>query len=91
MANHKTKKSGGAQIPSWLFLVGAIALLALAGVGIWLLLTPQTQGGMGPQLAVQQERIDLGKQPYSKMVRAEFLVTNVGDRVLTLDASAPAA
>ncbi len=89
MAKHKTKRSNGAPIPTWTFLVGAIILLALASAGIWFLLTPQTPSGVGPQLAVNQERIELGKQPFEKMARAEFLVTNTGDRALTLDASAP--
>jgi hypothetical protein len=89
VAKQKAKKSGGAQLPSWVFLAGAVALLAVAGIGIWVLLTPQTQGGIGPQLAVNQERIELGKQPFEKMVRAEFVVSNTGDRALTLDASAP--
>ncbi len=89
MAGQKARKSNGAPLPAWIFLVGAIVLLALASVGVWAFLTPQTSGGGGPQLAVNPERIDLGKQPYAKMVRAEFLVTNTGDRALTLDASAP--
>jgi len=89
MAKQKTKKSNGAPIPTWTFLVGALVLLTLAGAGIWALLAPQTPSGVGPQLAVNQERIELGKQPFEKMVRAEFLVTNRGDRALTLDASAP--
>lgn len=89
MAKQKAKKMNDSRMPSWVFLVGAIVLLVLAGAGMWMLLTPQTQSGVGPQLAVNQERIELGKQPFEKMVRAEFLVTNVGDRALTLDASAP--
>lgn len=88
MAKQKSQKNGG-QLPAWVFLVGALVLLVIAGAAVWMLLSPQTQGGVGPQLTVNQERIDLGKQPYSKMVRAEFIVTNVGDRALTLDASAP--
>lgn len=89
MAKQNAKKSNGSQIPAWVFLVGAVVLMAVAALGIWALLTPQTQSGNGPQLAVNQERIDLGKQPYDKKVRAEFLVTNTGDRALILDASAP--
>lgn len=89
MAKRKAKNSNRASLPSWVFLLGAVVLLALAALGIWILLTPQTQGGVGPQVAVKQERIDLGKQPFEKMVRAEFLVSNTGDRPLTLDASAP--
>ncbi|MDL1898776.1 hypothetical protein FBQ82_21240 [Anaerolineae bacterium CFX7] len=89
MAKQKTKTTGGAPLPTWVFLVGAIVLLTLAGVGIWTLLAPQTPSGSGPQLRVNQERIELGKQPFEKIVRAEFIVTNVGDSALTLDASAP--
>lgn len=89
MAKRKAKKSNAAPLPAWVFLAGAVVLLALAALGVWVLLTPQTQGGVGPQMAVNQERIELGKQPFEKMVRAEFVVSNTGDRPLMLDASAP--
>ncbi len=87
MSKSKSKKNG---IPSWVFLVGAVVLLGAAAVGIWVLMSPQNnQGGIGPQAQISQERIELGKQPFENKVRAEFQVKNVGDRPLTLDASAP--
>lgn len=89
MAKKQTKKSGTAAIPSWVLLVGAVVLLGAAAIGVWVLLAPQSQGGIGPVLQVSQERIDLGKYPFEKMVRAEFQVKNVGDRTLTLDVNAP--
>ena len=86
MSKSKSKTNG---IPSWVFLVGAVVLLGAAAIGVWVLLSPQNQGGVGPQAAISHERIELGKQPFEQKVRAEFQVKNVGDRTLTLDASAP--
>ena len=44
---------------------------------------------LGPRLAVDRERIDFGRVPLNKSVRAEFKVSNNGDRPLTLDTTAP--
>lgn len=77
------------SIPAWVFLALAVVLLGAAALGIWMLLSPQTQGGTGPVFAVNQERLELGKHPFEQMVRAEFQIKNVGDRALTLDASTP--
>lgn len=73
-------------------LIGAVVLViaAVASLASWFSLNAETgDGKIGPQLAVNTERIDLGKQPFDKLVRAEFKITNHGDRTLTLDASSP--
>jgi hypothetical protein len=73
----------------WIF--AAAAVLLIAGVGLWWA-AASAEGGAGktgPRLAVDQERIDFGQVPLDKPVRAEFRITNAGDRTLTLDASAP--
>jgi len=71
-------------------LVSALVLI-LAGAGIWWSQNPAEDGSgqIGPHLAFNQEKLDLGRQPFDKTVRAEFKITNSGDRTLTLDASAP--
>ncbi|MBI4672159.1 MAG: hypothetical protein HY741_10895 [Chloroflexi bacterium] len=89
MAGYNRKPSATSSIPTGVFLVGAIALLGIAAVGIWVLLAPETQDGVGPLFTVNQERLELGKQPFEQMVRAEFQIKNTGDRVLTLDSSTP--
>lgn len=87
MAKQKAPRAN--TIPAWVFLVLAVVLLGAAALGIWMLLSPQAQGGTGPALAVNLERLELGKHPFEQIVRAEFQIKNVGDRALTLDASAP--
>ena len=69
--------------------IGA-AVLIIAAISIWFIQNGDTgEGKIGPRLAVNTERIDLGKQPFDKTVRAEFKITNNGDRTLSLDASTP--
>ncbi len=81
-----------------LWLIVAAVLLAVVGVATWWLAsqsgsaneaTTIDPGKAGPHLALNTERIDLGKQPYDKTVRAEFKVQNTGDLPLKLDASTP--
>ncbi len=71
----------GIMAAAAVLLVAGIALLATGGPGEG----PRT----GPRLAVNQDRIDFGRVPLDKTVRAEFTLTNTGDRVLTLDTSTP--
>ncbi len=76
-------------LPIWL-LGGALVLAVIAiGIGIMSADAGGGNGGRGPQLAVNQERIDFGNLPFDKTVRAEFKLENTGDRNLTLDASTP--
>jgi hypothetical protein len=61
-------------------------------VGVWFVSRPQedtSPGTLGPRLAVSQDQLDLGNQPLNKTVRAEFTLTNQGDRTLKLDATSP--
>ena len=74
-----------------LWLTGGV-LLSIILVGGWFISRPPEESGpgtLGPRLAVNQERLDLGTQPFNKTVRAEFTLTNLGDRTLKLDASSP--
>lgn len=76
------------SFPIWMF-VGA-AVLIVAALAIWFSQNADTgEGKVGPRLVLNTERIDLGKQPFDKTVRAEFKVTNTGDRNLNLDATSP--
>ena len=74
-----------------LWLAGGVLLLVVLA-GVWFASRPPAESGpgtLGPRLAVSDERLDLGTQPFNKMVRAEFTLTNQGDRPLTLDATTP--
>ncbi|MBI5878211.1 MAG: DUF1573 domain-containing protein [Chloroflexi bacterium] len=70
-------------------LIGGAVMLALLAVGLVVLNSGSGGGGGTPQLSVDRERIDFGKVPFNKMVRAEFKVQNTGDGTLVLDSSAP--
>jgi len=73
------------------WLAGIVLSLVLLA-GIWLVSRPPAESGpgaLGPRLAVSQDRVDLGTQPFGQMVRAEFILTNQGDRALQLDAATP--
>lgn len=90
----RTRQTSASPGPSNWLLVAGIALLLLAAGGIFFLLNGQStrssgSTGTGPRFTVDQERIDLGKQPLGKTVHAEFKVKNTGDQVLVLDTSAP--
>lgn len=88
MSRHSKPKLKQNSFPLWIF-AGAIILVVIA-VAVWFFQSGETGSGqVGPRLAVNTERIDLGKQPFDKTVRAEFKLTNTGDRALTLDASPP--
>lgn len=90
MARAKTKSKKNSN--SNLLLIGGIILLAAAALGVFALLNSGNSASgskLGPRLTVDQERIDFGKQPMNKMVRAEFQIKNAGDQVLQLDASTP--
>lgn len=95
MARTKNKRSPGKSsgIPPVVFLIAGIGMIAVALFGIFFLLTSNSSGGAksnrGPRLQVNTERIDLGKQPLDKTVRAEFVIANVGEQTLTLDEAAP--
>jgi hypothetical protein len=73
----------------WLF--GGAVLLILAGIGVWVWSTTIEvgSGNTGPRLSVNAEKLDFGDVKLGKTVRAEFVLTNTGDRTLTLDSSTP--
>lgn len=71
-----------------LLILGGIVLVAIAVVAlVWIALTPNrgSNGGV-PQLEVNTERLDLGKQIFESPVHASFDVRNTGNGTLTLSA-----
>ncbi len=93
MAQRKNQRAAQREQKSIWPLVAILAGAAVVLIaGLFLLLgnNGNTSGSKtGPRLAVDRERIDFGRVPLDKTVRAEFKVTNTGDRPLTLDTSAP--
>ncbi len=88
MSRHSKPKPKQNSFPLWMF-AGA-AVLIVAALGIWFVQNAETgEGKIGPRLTVNTEKLDFGRQPFDKMVRAEFKITNTGDRALTLDANTP--
>lgn len=67
-------------------IAGGLAILAGAGA---LLSRPAPPGGGPPRLAVDRLEIDLGRQPFERLVKASFLVTNAGGNTLRLEGSPP--
>jgi hypothetical protein len=67
----------------------------LAGAAAWTVFSAEGRAGESPtfrggaRLAVDQDLIDLGAQPYNRVVEARFQLKNVGDRPLQLPASPP--
>lgn len=88
MSRRQDPKQKQNSFPMWMF-IGAAGLI-VAALAIWFTQNVETGAGkIGPRLAVNTERIDFGKQPFDKIVQAEFRLTNNGDRTLTLDANTP--
>ena len=88
----RPSKPAKEPIRSPLLWLASGVLLTLVLIGGWFVSRPPEESGpgtLGPRLAVNQERLDLGTQPFNKTVRAEFTLTNQGDRTLQLDASSP--
>ncbi len=75
-----------------ILLMGGALVLAVIAVGVGIMSADggnSSSGGNGPQLAVNQDKIDFGNLPFDKTVRAEFKLENKGDRNLVLDVSTP--
>lgn len=91
MPRHRPPTKKKNSFPVWMFI--SAAALIIAALALWFVQTtgePETgEGKVGPILSINTEKIDLGKQPFDKLVRAEFKITNTGDRTLTLDAKTP--
>ena len=70
-----------------LYLIGGALVLIIIGVVVLLrgsgpTKTIEVTGK--PKLAVDQEKVDLGKQPLGKTVSVAFELSNVGDKPLQL-------
>ncbi len=92
MANESNKSRAASKQPrgfSPLWIFAAATVLLVAGVGLLFLGSGESIAKLGPRLAMNQDKIDLGKQPFDKTVQATFTITNTGDRTLTLDATGP--
>ncbi len=85
---HTHKKTVKRPLRRWI-LVGAVIVVALTGGALWLwpALGPEAKGT--PRLAVDRTEIDFGYVPFERWVRASFVLTNVGDGVLTVDGAPP--
>ncbi len=90
-ASRNARRSGIPPV-AWLGLAG----LVLVAVGLFLVrgslagsgtaTTPaQIQVAGKPKLAVDQEKIDFGRVPLNKPVKATFKLTDTGDKPLTLN------
>lgn len=88
--NARTLARKGSLLPILGLFLGAAVLIAL-GIGAWAMNggPEEGPGTLGPQLAVDNEKVDLGRQPLNRLVEAKFTITNTGDRTLTLDTSTP--
>ena len=79
----------------WLAIAAAVGLAMLVGAAAWILLPTDGRAGEAPpfrggaRLAVDTELIDLGAQPYNRVVEARFQLKNIGDRPLQLPPSPP--
>lgn len=67
------------------FGIAAAAVLFI-GIVIFLASNQATPGAVGARLQVDQERIELGNRIFDQPVRAVFVVKNVGDGTLRLEA-----
>ncbi len=71
-------------------MFGLAAVLLIAGIALVAGIGSNNGGARtGPRLAVNQDKLDFGRQPFDKQVHAVFQVSNTGDSPLTLDASTP--
>jgi hypothetical protein len=93
MAQRKNERAAQRKQQSLFPLVALFtgaAVLLIAGLFLLLSNNGNASGSKtGPRLTVDRDRIDFGRVPLGKTVKAEFKVTNTGDSALTLDTSAP--
>ncbi len=91
MAQRKNPRATQANKPIWplIAIFAGAAVILIAGLFFLFANNNTTGSKTGPRVTVDRERIDFGRVPLDKPVRAEFKVTNTGDRPLTLDTSAP--
>jgi hypothetical protein len=73
----------------------AVGLAMLASLVAWIALSTEAKAGEAPsfrggaRLTVDKELIDLGAQPYNRVVEARFHLKNIGDHPLQLPPSPP--
>ena len=78
-----------------LLVSAAVGLAMLTSVITWIVLPTEGRTGEAPRfrggarLAVDKEMIDLGTQPYNRVVEARFQLKNIGDQPLQLPPSPP--
>lgn len=90
MSKSRRIKPAPRTAPSALLLIVGVILIVIAAAAVWYALQPAANAsGTGAQVSVTPPRIELGKQPFEKMVTAAFTIANTGGRDLTLDASGP--
>lgn len=99
--DHRSRAKGAAGPPGIqrgrmkFAISAAVGAAMLAGAVGWILLPTAGSAGEAPtfrggaRLAVDTELIDLGAQPYNRVVEARFQLKNVGDRPLQLPPSPP--
>lgn len=99
--DHRCKTTGATGRPgirrgrTRLAIVAAVSLVMFLGAAAWILLPTEGRAGEAPsfqggaRLAVDTELIDLGAQPYNRVVEARFQLKNIGDRPLQLPPSPP--
>lgn len=70
----------------WLTLASGIGFIILLAVFLVQQGASESVPGSieGPRIAVDQERIDLGRVAFDKSVRAVFTIKNVGNKPLTI-------
>ncbi len=90
MASRKNERAAQSK-PIWplIAIFAGAAVILIVGLFFLFANNSGSSNKTGPRLTVDRERIDFGRVPLDKPVRAEFKVTNTGDRPLTLDTSAP--
>ena len=87
----RNPRRSGVPLVAWLGLAG----LLLVAVGLFLVRGALVGSGSGiisaqiqvtgkPKLAVDQDKIDFGRVPLNKPVKATFRLTDTGDKPLTL-------
>lgn len=70
-----------------LLVLGGLALLAVVVLTlVFIALSPNHPNGGTPQLQVNSDRLELGKQIFGQSIRASFTIKNTGTGTLTLSA-----
>ncbi len=86
MSAGQHRRAGGLNLLAIITAAAVIGFFVLLGVLVFQEMggSPGSSGSSGPRLAVDRERIDLGRVVYDKSVRAVFTIKNVGDQPLQI-------